>query len=276
MKDNRPPFYQAVIQKLPCKRGKGAVARALGFMFGRRIKAVVNQATMRLDLREAIQRRMFLGTYEPPQTEWFRQCLCPGDTLIDVGASFGYFTTLGAALVGRTGKVFAFEPSPVANQTLGNTIRDSVIRNVTLTKAAVGKKNGTVSLFMPTTRYVHSPSVMQSDPGFVPIHVPVIALDNFEPLKNVAQVKLVKIDVEGYEPDVIDGMENLIKAKRIENIICEFNSFWLGRNSTTSKQLLERFLDLGYHIRMQTELQENLPGHLGECFDLQDIWFSIS
>jgi len=276
MKDNRPPFYQAVIQRIPFKKGKSAAARALGFLFGRRIKAAVNHATVRLDLREAIQRQMFIGTYEPPQTAWFRQCLCPGDTIIDIGASFGYFTTLGAALVGRTGKVFAFEPSPVASKTLENAITDSMIQNVTLTKAAVGKKNGTVSLFMPTTRYVHSPSVMQSDPSFVPIHVPVIALDHFQPLENVAQVKLVKIDVEGYEPNVLDGMENLIKARRIENIICEFNSFWLGRNSTTSKQLLERFLDLGYHICMQTELQENLPVHLYERFDLQDIWFSIS
>ena len=266
-------FYQAGIRRLPFKN---RAALALGLLLGRRIKAVVNQATVRLDLREAIQRQMFLGTYEPTQTEWFKRCLGPGDTIVDVGASFGYYTTLGASLVGPAGKVFAFEPSPIASATIEDTIKDSMMRNAVLTRAAVGKENGNASLFLPTGRKLHSPSILQGGPGFVPIQVPVVALDHFEPLQNVPQVQLVKIDVEGYEPDVLHGMENLIKARRIKNIICEFNSGWLRRNSIAPKELLERFLDLGCRIRMQTELKENLPEPGGEVFDLQDIWFSVS
>jgi len=218
---------------------------------------------------------MFLGAYEPEQTAWFNRCLSSGDTLIDVGASFGYHTTLGATLVGPSGRVFAFEPSPIASKVIEDAIKDAAVHNIVLTKAAVGKGKGSVSLYLPTTQYLHSPSILQSDSAFVPIQVPVIALDQFEPLKNASQIKLVKIDVEGYEPDVLDGMEDLIRAKRVENIICEFNSGWLKRNSTTPKQLLERFMDLGYRIHMQTELRENLIGHHGELFSLQDIWFSI-
>lgn len=273
MKSKRPPFYQAIIQKLPFK--KSAAAGALGFLCGHKITAEVNQFSMRLDLSESIQRMMFLGMYEPEQTAWFKRCLCSGDAFIDVGASFGYYTTLGATLVGPSGKVFAFEPSPIASKVIEEAVEDAAVRNIMLTKAAVGKGEGSASLFLPTTQYLHSPSILQSDPAFVPIQVPVIALDQFEPLQNVPQIKLVKMDVEGYEPDVLDGMENLIKAKRVENIICEFNSGWLNRNSTTPKQLLERFLDFGYRICMQTKLQEKLKGHHGELFNLQDIWFSI-
>jgi FkbM family methyltransferase len=274
MKYNRLPFYQTAIQKLPFK--KSAVARTLGLLFGRRIKAVVNQATVRLDLCEMIQLQMFLGLYEPTQTAWFKECLRPGDVFIDVGASFGYYTTLGASLVGPTGKVFAFEPSPIASQVVEKMIEESMLQNVLLTKAAIGRESGNVSLFLPTTRHLHSPSILYSDPGFVPVQVPVIALDHFAPLENVPKVKLVKIDVEGYEPDVIAGMDRIIKEKRIENIICEFNSGWLKRNSMTPKLLLERFLDLGYQVRMQTRLERNLIGRHGELFDLQDLWFSRS
>lgn len=88
MKCNRHPFYQTVIQKLPFK--KRAAAHVLGLLFGHRIKAMVNQATVRLDLCEGIQQQMFLEMYEPTQTTWFKECLCPGDVFIDVGASFGY------------------------------------------------------------------------------------------------------------------------------------------------------------------------------------------
>jgi hypothetical protein len=69
---------------------------------------------MLFDLRETIQRQMFLGAYEPEQPGWFRECLGPGDIVIEIGASFGYYTTLGSALVGPSGKVFAFEPNPVS------------------------------------------------------------------------------------------------------------------------------------------------------------------
>ena len=245
-----------------------------GAVRGRKLSAVVNDALLRLDLRETIQRMMFLGIYEPIQTEWFKQCLGANDTVIDVGASFGYYTTLAAQLVGPRGRVFAFEPSPIASCTIEAAIKESRLENVTLTKAAVGKAAGNVSLYLPTTQHLHSPSILQNDPAFVPVQVPVIALDDFEPL-NGAQIKLVKIDVEGYEPDVLAGMERLVRARRIENIICEFNSGWLERNSTTPAQLLERFFDLGYQIRFQTDLQRDLKGHQGERYSLQDIWFHL-
>jgi FkbM family methyltransferase len=270
----RPPFYQTAIRNLPRKRVE--VAEMLGRILGPRVGAVVNQAKVRLDLREGIQRAMFLGVYEPDQTEWFKQCLSPGDVVIDVGASFGYYTTLSSFLVGPTGKVFAFEPSPLPSRVIEEAIEESGIDNVLLTKAAVGSEAGSVSLFLPTTKYLHSPSILESDSGFIPIQVPIVALDFFEPLQGTSRVKLVKIDVEGYEPNVLEGMKTLIAGKRIENIICEFNSGWLRRNSTTPKQLLERFLDLGYNIRAQTKFQGNLIGHHGELFDLQDIWFSLS
>ena len=101
---------------------------------------------------------MFLDMYEPVQTEWFKQCISAGDIFIDVGENFGHYTTLGADLVGETGKVFAFEPSPLASRVLEEMIRESSIQNIELTKAAVGKSEGTVDLFLPTTRHLHSPA----------------------------------------------------------------------------------------------------------------------
>ena len=251
------------------------LTRGLGFVLARRIKGVVNHACVKLDLRESIQASMFLGIYEPTQTRWFKMCLAPGDTVIDVGASFGYYTTLASKLVGPKGHVFAIEPSHVANQVIEDAVNDTGIDNVTLIKAAVGKEAGYVNLYLPTTKYLHSPSVLPSDPDFIAHQVPVVVLDQYDPLWATQRIKLVKIDVEGYEPNVLDSMEGLIRNRRIENVVCEFNSGWLKRNSTVPEQLLQRFLDYGFRIRAQTELQEKLVGHHGELFDLQDIWFSI-
>jgi FkbM family methyltransferase len=271
--EHRQPFYQVAIRRLPLKRE--SAARALGFLFGSGVRSVVNGASLKLDLQEMIQRSMFLGTYEPTQTAWFNESLRPGDVVLDVGASFGYYTTLASKLVGPNGRVFAFEPSPVASRGIEFAIENSKLTNVQLVKAALGKEPGSVSLFLPTAPGLHSPSILKNDPSYVPVEVPVLVLDEFEPLKSFTRIKLVKIDVEGYEPDVLAGMEKLARANKIDNVICEFNSGWLKRNATTSKQLLEQFLDLGFRIHRQTALQRDLVGHNDERFDLQDIWFSM-
>lgn len=75
---------------------------------------------------------------------------------------------------------------------------------------------------------------------------------------------------------MLEGMENMIKDKRVENIFCEFNSWWLERNSSSPNQLLGRFKDYGYIIYKKTNLQNNLVGHKNAHFSLQDIWFKLS
>lgn len=269
------PFHQSLIQRLPFKRN--AAALALGRFYGHPLDAEVNGFPMRLDLTETIQRQMFTGTYEPAQTTWFRSCLRVGDVFIDAGASFGYYTTLGAMLVGQTGRGFAFEPSPEASRVLEETLDRSRSKNILLTKAALGSEKGTTTLHMPTTLpALHSPSIFPSDPSFIPVTIPVIALDAFEPLRSISKIRLIKIDVEGYEPNVLRGMERTARTGQIENVICEFNSGWLGRNNTTPSALLEQFLDLGFRVYKQTPLQHNLPAHNGGVYTLQDIWFQTA
>ena len=72
----------------------------------------VNGVRMDLDTSEAIQGQMAVGNYEPTESEWVRQHLRLGSVFVDVGANFGWFTTLALSCVGSRGHVFAFEPVP--------------------------------------------------------------------------------------------------------------------------------------------------------------------
>lgn len=159
----------------------------------------VHSLKMRLDTSEAIQNTMVAGSYEPEQTAWTRECLLPGDRFVDVGASFGWYTGLASTLVGPTGSVVAFEPSPVASSIIGDTIAENQLNNVTLVRAAVGTLPGHEHIHMPMDGAVHSPSVFASDGSFVPLQVPLISLDRYEPFTDGSIIKLIKIDVEGYE-----------------------------------------------------------------------------
>lgn len=237
----------------------------------------VNGVSMSLNLSEGIQRQMAEGRYEPTQTGWVRKHLKAGGVFVDVGANFGHYTTLAHSLVGEHGKVFAFDPSPIAYGTLEEAIGRAGISNVTLVNAAVGSIEGELTIFMPPeTAGLHSPSAFESHPNFKPLSVPLLSLDGFAPLANCPVVDIVKIDVEGFEPDVLDGMRGLISAGKVKRVICEFNSWWLKANKTSVDELFRKFAALDFVIEEQTEWQRNLPAIKGETFDLQDVMFRYS
>ena len=88
-------------------------------------KTKVNGFVRMLDMGEAIQRSMAKGKYEPEQTAWVKKTLKRGGRFVDIGANFGYYTSLAASIVGPTGRVFAFEPSPVAQESIPATAQAS-------------------------------------------------------------------------------------------------------------------------------------------------------
>ncbi len=234
---------------------------------------VVNGIPMTLDLKEGIQKQMAAGLYEPQSTAWVRQNLQLGSVFVDAGASFGYYTSLAWSLVGPHGRVFSFEPSPVAYSTLKGNVERAGIGNVTLVNSALGQKAGELTIYMPPAEGLHSPSAFVSHESYVPLRVPLITLDDFEPLAQIDRIDLVKIDVEGSEPDVIEGMRKLISQGRVQRIICEFNSWWLRQNNCSVEALENKFRELRFEIEKNTEWQRNLPAIRGETFDLRDVLF---
>jgi FkbM family methyltransferase len=230
----------------------------------------------RLDRSEAIQNAMALDCYEPVQTQWATAILTPGARFVDVGASFGHYTALASQIVGPGGEVFAFEPSPLPHDTIAALIADNQIGNIRLVRSAVGDKTGEIDIFLPPkTDPVHSPSAFPSGDEFSACRVPVVALDDFAPLNDGRPIDLIKIDVEGSEPNVIAGMRRLIERGLVRNVMCEFNSGWLRQNGgMTPAALLETILGLGFSIRDRTEKTIGTERDGIHQFELQDMLFS--
>ena len=72
------------------------------------------------------------GTYEPEETRLFRSKCRPGDTVIDVGANVGWYTVIASKLVGKKGRVIAFEPEPVNFAILKKNVLANGCENVIL------------------------------------------------------------------------------------------------------------------------------------------------
>jgi len=234
----------------------------------------INGVSMHLDTSEAIQATMVAGLYEPVQTSWVAEKLRLGGVFVDVGANFGWFTTLALSKVGKKGRVFSFEPSPVAFGTLRDSLPSSSFPHATLVNVAVGSEPGETIVYLPNSGEVHSPSVFSTPGDFRPHTVPRISLDTYPPFANINRIDIVKMDVEGSEPDVLEGMVGLIRAGKVRRILCEFNTGWLKfNNSTSTSEALEkRFAELGFEIETATEWSSG-PDSLGGTFSTRDILY---
>ncbi len=140
------------------------------------------------------------GEYSEGEVELFRQCLQLGDVALDIGANLGAHTLALAQIVGPGGAVFAFEPQRVLFQILCGNVALNEIPNVHALPVALGRAAGRAKV--PALDYrVAGNFGGVSLAGADGEDVPVLPLDQLE----VTRVKLIKIDVEGMELDVLAG-----------------------------------------------------------------------
>jgi FkbM family methyltransferase len=224
-------------------RGKARLFHGLCSREGER-QADVFGYKMELDLADYIQRSIFLGTFEPRESAQIRNYLKPGMTFVDVGANVGYYTLLAASLVGGRGRVLALEPSPYAFDRLVETIKRNNLSQVSATQLGLGDVTGQAQLFSPLPGN-HSPSMVSNGVGR-PINVPVRRLDDWIREHEIDRIDLMKIDVEGFEPNVIKGAAKYIQQGRVRAILCELNKYWLEMNGSSPSQLYHLLTSAGF------------------------------
>jgi FkbM family methyltransferase len=138
----------------------------------------------------------------------YRQYLGPGDTAVDVGANLGFVTTMLAEAVGKTGTVFSFEPAKATFAKLQLTIQENDLTQVRSYRAGCGSRPDTAALHRVSASSGNS-SIHGAGPAE---RIELVPLDSIVEIFEKG-VRLVKIDTEGHEPEVLRGAENLIATR---------------------------------------------------------------
>lgn len=146
----------------------------------------------------------------------------PGDTVIDIGANVGVVTVLLSSLVGEKGRVFAFEPNPTLHDMFARTMERNRITNVFLNKVALGDKEGNLSLCFRSDNVGAGSLVYRYDSAQT-VTVPVATLSSRLRSQRVESIRLIKIDAEGFEPEILSGAIDILRSIRPDAILFELN-----------------------------------------------------
>ena len=203
------------------------------------------------------------GVYEPHITSLFRKVLRPGMTVIDVGTNAGWFTLLSARRVGPAGKVFSFEPEPSNVAALRENVQLNGFQNVSVYNVALFDSEGEMALSLsPTASAWHS---MVLHVGEDSIKVRTVCLDGVMRQANVDHVDLLKVDVEGAEPNVLLGARETLA--RTDHVVMEWSpQVWPERQALIG-QLFERFqvFQIRYSPHLLRELTPETLGRIPPC-----------
>lgn len=153
---------------------------------------------------------------EKYETELFKSVVKKGDIVVDIGANIGYYTLIAAKLVGEEGKVYAFEPEPYNFGLLLRNIETNGYKNIIPVQKGISNKRGMSKLFLsPENLGAHTLYNLDQERKFV--EVETITIDEY--FESEEKIDVVKIDVEGAEEIVLDGMQKIIKKNNLKIFI---------------------------------------------------------
>ena len=198
--------------------------------------------------------------------ETFLAEISPGDTVFDIGANIGLYTLPAALKLRGTGSVYAFEPVPLWFQRLRENIqlnRLGSMNNVLTYNVGLSDKNEMCNLVMKEVQGSGMGSITANYPNqpdkdkAVVIPVQLFRGDDLLLEKGIPGPNVVKIDVEGAELAVLQGLEKSLQYPGCRFILCEVHPAFMTDPHGEVQNLLRKY---GFHC--QTSEQRRSEYHI--------------
>jgi FkbM family methyltransferase len=195
------------------------------------------------------------GFWEAWITTWMSRQFDNHDIFVDVGANVGYYTLMAAK---HGAEVLSFEPIPEVFQILSDNLTvNNAFSNTIAQNLAVSDKLGTAHLEIPAG---HTGAAFLSDEG---IEVKTTTLDHYMAFFDDKRV-LIKVDVEGAEPQVWRGMQQVLKRASVTMILEWDVARWGLEGSTEFAEELFTLPYVGWVDAMGRECEYQRPEQLLE------------
>lgn len=245
------PIARLGVRHLPASKLRYALWKQFSWRRHDFIARTQFGSVMHGDTEDLIQRYIYyFGIWEPHLTAWISRRLDGDQLFVDVGANVGYFTLLGSHLLASGGRVVAIEASRKIYSQLLRNLELNGCKNVrTQCAAATAERCKVVTLYESDGSNLGSSTMV---PGV--LHSPTssevegLPLSDMLTPEEVKRIRLIKIDVEGAEWDVLAGMHRILPmlAKDAELVI-EISPHSLATQKRSVADILNIFRDAGFY-----------------------------
>lgn len=192
-------------------------------------------------LRPGLDRTIFYnGTYEAGTLNVIKALLRPGDCFCDVGSNIGLMSLVASIQVGSSGKVIAFEPQPETYCVLAENIRLNRCTNVLTINEAIGAESGTATIYSNVSRTASASLIRPNDEITSVRETTMESLADFIRRNGIAQIRMIKVDVEGWELEVLKGAQKLLEGHDAPALCVEYSH--LHTNQGGSLEEIYRFV----------------------------------
>jgi FkbM family methyltransferase len=193
----------------------------------------------------------FMGYYEKPVIDLIKKILKENCVAFDVGANIGAHALIMGKLVGKNGKIFAFEPHPEISKRLSNNIKLNHLDNIRIFQIALSNKPGRTILYSFNEETADKGSSSLYEKTYQNLsnkfEVKVSTIDEIADKEEVAKLDLIKIDTRGSDFPVMLGAEKSIKKFK-PHIIFEYNQKNWSIAGFVWKNAVEFFNKNGYGL----------------------------
>ncbi|MBU3578636.1 FkbM family methyltransferase [Polynucleobacter sp. 73C-SIWE] len=210
--------------------------------------------------------------YEEATRRVVERILKKGDIFLDLGSHIGFYALIAARIVGETGHVYAFEPTPATRDTLDKNVIDNGLKNI-ITVESFGVSDCSKNVnFIVNSDSSECNKISQFDEGVENlIKIKTISIDKYAIINSIKKINLVKMDIEGAEYQAIIGMRKIISENPDIKLIFEYNRKIMNENGSSRVNIFNILKELGFNkftIIYRGEIDIEIP----RDFELIDLY----
>lgn len=176
-----------------------------------------------------------------------------GNTFVDIGANIGYYSVIAAEKVGKNGKVFSFEPDPKNFSLLKENAAINHYVNIEVVNAGLSNKHHTSPLYMSVENRGDHRLFTDKEQKQISHVIELIPGDSIFLNSDNQQetIHCIKIDTQGYECHIIDGLRQTIQQNQSHlSIVMEFWPWGLRQNQSNAYELLSILDQFNFDIHI--------------------------
>lgn len=211
----------------------------------------------------------FSGSYEKGTLFILSKLLRPGDTFVDVGANIGLMTILAARVVGSKGKVLAFEPNSTTRDMLKFNVALDGLANVEVLPYAVGSRTEHATIYEDPGANRGRASLIRPEGVTSGMDIEVVRLDDILPKQG--NVRLVKMDIEGYELEALKGMEALLSGAARPMLMIECSGDRENSHGRGTKAIFEHLEGVGGYRYFRPRKGKERPSRMIELIGFKEF-----